>query len=266
MDSRPLFRQHGKRPILVCSLSDRTPAELQATMRNAVFDGADAFLLHTENLLPEFRNRETLSQIFSWAGDRPVMSLNYLYDGKTAYDEIAAFQLVSAEAGAACIDVPADAFSDKFGMGDPAFGYTEDEDAVKKQMEYIGAIHDRGAEVLASYHQFGPYVPSGVILERAKKMLSRGADFIKVAQNIEREDQIPDAITTTIRMNRELDVPSLHIIFGKYGRAHRALAPVFGSSMVLCVQRYTPLSHKDKPLLRATRDLYGNLDFEIDPR
>lgn len=258
--SRNLFVQHGKRPILVCSLTDGNPDELGATIRNAIFDGADGFLLHLERLPSEFLSREVLSRIFSYGEGRPFMTLNYRYDGQASPDELMALQLEAVEAGAACVDLPADMYGPSVG------GYTDDPKAVERQKAFIGKVHARGAQVLCSYHQFEVYVPSAEILPRAASMAARGADFVKIAQHIAREDQLPDAISTTIRLNREMPVPSLHILFGGIGRAHRALAPVLGSSMVLCVQRYTAASHKDKPLLRATRDLYDNLDFEIAPR
>lgn len=258
--SRNLFVQHGKRPILVCSLTDNTPDELRATIRNAIYDGADGFLLHLERLPLEFRTREVLSQIFSYGEGRPFMTLNYQYDGKMSPDELMALQLEAIEAGAACVDLPADMYGASKG------GYTDEPAAVERQKIFVDKVHALGGQVLSSYHQFEVYVPSSEILPRAASMAARNVDFVKIAQHIEREDQLPDAISTTIRLNREMPVPTLHILFGPIGRAHRAIAPVFGSSMVLCVQRYTPASHKDKPLLRATRDLYDNLDFEIAPR
>lgn len=264
--SRPLFKQQGKRPILVCSLTDDNPGELQATIRNAIFDGADGFLLHTEKLQEKYRNRESLKRIFDMTQGRPVMSLNYRYDRNLTSEELMDFQFEAVLAGAACVDMPADIYGKKFGLADPDCGYTDLRSAVAKQKAFAAAVHAEGAQVLSSYHQFGPYFDSEIVLKRTKSMAARGADFIKVAQNIEREDQLPDAVKTTIRMNRELPVPSFHILFGKYGRALRPLSPIFGSCMVLCVQRYTVAGHKDKPLLRATRDLFNNLDFEIDPR
>ena len=62
-------------------------------------------------------------------------------------------------------------------------------------------------------------------------------------------------------MRKALHVPFLHIAIGQWGKVHRVMAPTLGSSMVLCVQRYTPAGHKDKPLLRATRAVYDNLDW-----
>lgn len=251
------FIKHGKHPLLVCSLTDTTPIDLHATIRNAIYDGADGFLLHLERLLPKYRNRESLAKIFSFMQGLPVMTLNYAYDGQTTAAEMMALQLIAIEAGASCIDLPADIYAESKGY------YSEQPEAVKMQMDLIRDVHERGGQVLCSYHQFHSYNPSDVMVERAKHMAARGADIVKIAMHIECEDQFPDAIKTTIRLNRELEKPFLHILFGGLGKSHRALAPVLGSCMVLCVQQYTAAGHKDKPLLRATRDLYNNLDFEI---
>ena len=254
------FIPRGKRPLLVCSLSDSTPADLQVTIRHALYDGADGFLLHMERLLPEHRNRDSLARIFAFMEGLPVMTLNYAYGDHATPDELMALQTVAIEAGASCIDLPADMYADSQGF------YSDQPEAVEKQMAFIRRVHEMGAQVLGSYHQFQTYCPSDVMLGRAKNMAARGADIVKIAMHIEREDQLPDAIMTTIRLNRELDKPFLHILFGGLGKGHRALAPTLGSCMVLCVQRYSVAGHKDKPLLRATRDLYNNLDFEIAPR
>jgi hypothetical protein len=255
MANRP-FIKRDKRPLLVCSLSDPAPADLQVTIRHAIYDGADGFLLHMERLFPECRDRESLAQIFSFMEGLPVMTLNYAYDGHTTADEMMALQTVAIEAGASCIDLPADMYAESKGY------YSDQPEAVEMQMDFIRRVHEKGAQVLCSYHQFQAYCASDIMIERAKNMAARGADIVKIAMHIEREDQLPDALMTTIRLNRELDKPFLHILFGGLGKCHRALAPTLGSCMVLCVQQYTVAGHKDKPLLRATRDLYNNLDFE----
>ena len=50
---------------------------------------------------------------------------------------------------------------------------------------------------------------------------------------------------------------------GQYGKIHRAISPMLGSSMSLCVQDYTVLGHNEQPLLRATRDVFNNLDWRM---
>ena len=60
---------------------------------------------------------------------------------------------------------------------------------------------------------------------------------------------------------KALGIPFLMINMGDHGKAHRVIGPVFGSCMLLCVQQYTPNGHKEKPLLRACRDIYNNFDY-----
>jgi hypothetical protein len=81
--TRPLFSRQ-KLPLLVASLTDPTPTRAICTMRNAIYDGAEAFMLHMESMKPEHFREDDLKTIFSYAGDKPVFTMNYRRDdGKT---------------------------------------------------------------------------------------------------------------------------------------------------------------------------------------
>ena len=67
----------------------------------------------------------------------------------------------------------------------------------------------------------------------------------------------------TSLLKRELKVPFLHICTGQYGKLHRAMAPLFGSALVLCVHAYTPHNHREQTLLRATKAVYDNIDRAV---
>lgn len=253
--ARPIFKFGGARPLLVCSVTDFCDTDLISTFRNAIFDGADGFLIHMERLKPEFQNRETLKRIFDFAEDKPILTLNYRTSSSKTDDELAALQYEAIEAGAGCVDVMDDMF------GKRVNGLEIPEEAEKKQLDYIARIHERGAQVMISSHIW-EYLPPDRIFAHAQKLKERGADIVKIANRIETEDQLLEGMKATVMMRRQLGAPFLHIMMGQYGKVHRALAPTLGSAMVLCVQRYTPVGHKDKPLLRATRALYDNLDWK----
>lgn len=252
---RYLFKDMDKKPYLTVSLSDPTPEETICTIRNAIFDGADAFLIHLEKLRPEFVNEMTLKGIFAYAEDKPIMTLNYRYGNDFADDYLVKGQLEAIRAGAACVDVMTDLF-------DPVPDqFTENPDAVKKQKEYINEIHSMGAQVLMSWHP--SYKTADQLLEYAEKMIERGADIVKIAMQVDTIDQMNEATMSTMQLKKQLNVPFLHICMGKYGKAHRIIAPLYGSCMVLCVQRYTVNGHREKPILRSVKAVYDNLNYKL---
>ena len=127
--------------------------------------------------------------------------------------------------------------------------------------EVIEKAHAKGAQVMTSCHLFDFVEPEKVV-EMGVALEKRGADIVKFAAQITSEDELLEAMRLTVMLKRTLHVPFLHIAMGQYGKAHRVLAPTLGSCMVLCVQKYTARSHKDKPLLRAVRTVYDNLDYK----
>lgn len=255
---KPIFENRPGRPFLVCSLAEKTELETVCTIRNAIWAGADGFLIHTQNLDAPFHNKETLSRIFSYCEDKPVMALDYRKNPNETDDDHAAFLLESIDAGASCIDVPADLFDFQ-----GAIGITYDEKAVDKQKALIEKAHEKGAQVLMSNHVM-EFRENAVLLEMAKAQESRGADIVKLVGKADTEAEALEAMKLTTMMRDTLKTDFLHIIGGKYGRLHRVIAPAYGSCMVLCVERYCEATwQKDKPLLRAVRTVYDNLDYGI---
>ena len=94
-------------------------------------------------------------------------------------------------------------------------------------------------------------------------MSSRGADMIKIAMAAHCEDDALEALRTTALLKRELKVPYLYICMGQYGKLQRAIGPLLGSSMALCVPTYTDHSHREQPLLRAEKAVLDNVDASI---
>lgn len=99
-------------------------------------------------------------------------------------------------------------------------------------------------------------------MQHAERIQERGADIVEIAMWVDTPEQMDEATLTNIALNRKLKAPFLFICRGKCGKANRMLAPVYGSCMVLCVQRYTVNGHKEKPLLRAVKAVYDNLNYK----
>lgn len=252
-------KEMAKKPYLTVSLSAPTAEETVGVIRNAVYEGADAFLIHLEKLEEKYKTKDYLEWIYSFAEDKPIMTLNYregLNNGQLSDEELTVNQFLSLEAGAGCVDMMADYF-------DPnPEQMTHNPEAVKKQKEYIAKVHDMGGQVLISSHP--SYKTKDELLEYMLTMQERGADIAKVAMRCETTEQADSLWDSTLELKKQLNIPFL-LIGGTgngYGKAHRALAPVFGSCMVLCVQEYRPGFHKEKILLKSAKAIYDNLDYK----
>jgi 3-dehydroquinate dehydratase len=252
---KPSFIKTTKRPLLVPILTDRTPEDCIATMRNAIYDGADAFAIMYGNLEACYRNSDDLKRFFPYAEDKPILIINYRRKDSTDEDLVAE-NLVTIEAGATMVDIMGD-------MYDPSpMQLTMKPEAIDRQKKLVEKIHSIGGEVLMSSHTFVPMTAEQTI-EHAKALEARGVDMIKIAMSAYTEDDLLEVIKTTALLKRELKIPYFHICMGQYGKVHRAIAPMFGSALALCVQSYTTAGHKEQVLLRATKAVYDNLDWRI---
>jgi len=256
---KPTFLGHN-RPLLVSMITDETPEECKCSIRNSIYDGADAFGIHLCHLLMEYHNEKTLREIFFYAQHRPIYTVHYrradrpqLTDG-----DLADTQRLCLRAGGTLCDV----MGDMFDRGAPKELSMKSE-AVDKQKRYIDELHEMGGEVLMSTH-IHSFLTAEETLIQAKEIESRGADIVKIVVQAKSEEEAQEAYRITMMLKNELKRPFLYLCMGKYGKVHRVLTPVFGSVMTLCVQQYRAHSLPDHPLLRATRAVYDNIDFGMN--
>lgn len=249
---RPLFST--LKPRLVASLTDSTANDAVSTIRNALYDGADAFMLHLEAMEPSERTEENLTRIMNYCCDKPLFTMNYR-TGDRPDEELVAEQLLAVRCGASMIDMMGDMF-------DPSpMELTTNPKAIKCQQDIIEEVHSHGGEVLMSSHTW-VYMDSEELLTHCRTLKDRGADFVKIAMSVHSEEEALDAMKSTTLVSRELGVPFLHVCMGQYGKLHRAISPMLGSCFGICVQSYTPAGHKEKPLLRSTRAVFDNIDWK----
>ena len=253
--AKPLFSQQ-KLPMLVTSLTDPTPGKTICTMRNALYDGTDGFMLHMERLNPEHVREADLKAIFNYACDKPVYTMNYRMRNSDKTDEQRiAEQLTAVRAGASMIDMMGDMF-------DPSpMELTRDSRAIERQRQVIEETHALGGEVLMSSHTW-VFMTAEELLAHTKALQARGADFIKIAMSVHNEAEMVESLSATSRVSGELNTPFLHICMGPHGKLHRAVSPMLGSCFALCVQSYTETGHKEKPLLRAEKAVLENIDWK----
>ncbi len=245
-------------PFLVDMIMARRPVEIEGHIRTGIQEGADAFGLQMEELMPEYRNEKALRSLFSYLADRPLYLTNYrsgcnqdrLDDGQRM-DELK----VAIRCGATLVDLTADTFA-------PAsFELTRDAAAIDRQRKVIDEFHDLGGEVLMSSHVLEFRRPEEV-LEIALEQQRRGADIVKIVTFSGSEGELESNFDALRLLRHELSVPFLFLSNGPFCRLHRTLGPYFGSCMWLCVDEYTELSSRNQPLLRSMAAVVRNLDHK----
>ena len=243
------------KPMLTVMLQCETPEVAIGRIRNANCLGADAYGLQVETLKPEYQNPATYKKIFSEGKGRPFYVTYYRNKnncGKTD-EELADGLVTLAESGAALCDVMGDMF-----CRHPE-ELTEDETAIKKQMELIDLLHQEGAEVLMSSHVL-KHTPAERVLEIALAQKRRGADIIKIVTGADSMEQQLENLRITDLLKRELGAPFLFLSGGECS-LHRRLGIKLGCCMSLCVYEHDALSTVAQPLLSTMRTIRDSIDL-----
>lgn len=242
--------------MLTCVISDENPDACIATIRNAIYDGADAFMLDMCKLDLQYHNYEDLHRIFDYCEDKPVIVMHYrspLRPQLTDQDLVDSL-LTAIKAGASMCDIMGDMYNRS------PLELSKDPESFEKQCRLVEEVHKLGGEVLMSSHTWVPMTVEETVTH-ARALASRGADMVKIAMIANTEEEAVEALRATAMLKYHIDVPYLHVCMGQYGKTHRQISPLFGSSMALCIQQYTERSHKDQALLRATKLVLDNVDW-----
>lgn len=246
------------KPLMTCVITDNTEKKCIATIRNAIYDGADAFYLDYSKLDDDYRNVSSLKRIFDYCEDKPVMVMCYrrkLRPDMTD-ERIAESLIMSVEAGATIVDVFGDLYNPS------PLQLSKDPESFEKQKQFVERIHSMGGEVMMSSHTWVPMTPEHT-LAHAKELLSRGADMIKIACTASSEEESTMAFMSTLKLKNEFNAPFLHVCMGQFGKLHRVISPMIGSSMALCVQSYNDIGMYDQILLKATKVVFENIDWKM---
>lgn len=251
---KPTFLNQS-RPLITCMIQATNPTDAISMIRNAAFDGCDAYGLQVCRLAPEYQTKETLRKIMKPMGAKPCYVTNYRHGynaGKTD-DELAAGLLFLQQCGGNLMDVMGDLF-----CPDP-MELTMDEAAIEKQMQLIDTIHARGGEVLMSSHVLR-FIPAEEVLRIAKEQERRGADIIKIVTGASTEEEELENLRITTLLRKELKKPFLFLSGGR-SKLHRTIGPMLGCCMWLTVQQHDALSTKGQPVCRAIRAIADNFDY-----
>ena len=251
MENKFLTRQDMLTVILQCDNPDTAIGRI----RNANMLGADAYGLQVESLKPEFQNPETYQRIFAEGKGRPFYVTYYRSKSNTGKtdEELAEGLITLAESGAALCDMMGDLFC----MAPEQM--TRDEAAIKKQMELIDQLHEKGAAVLMSAHVM-KFSSAERVLEIALEQKRRGADIIKIVTKADSMEQQLENLRITDLLKRELGAPFLFLSGGEC-TLHRRLGIKLGCCMALCVYEHDAQSTATQPLLSTMKTIRDNLDF-----
>ncbi len=247
------------RPLLTPMIRDRTPDGCIATIKNAIFDGADAFGLHISCLYKEYRTPEQFRRIFTTMGQRPVYLTNYRCGQTTDSTEVERMDMLmtALDCGGTLMDLVGDTFCPTPGE------LTFDKDAIARQQEYIQKVHEMGKEVLISSHVLR-YLPPEEVLEIALTQEERGADIAKIVVSASTEEEELSNMEATVLLHKKLRIPHLLLSCGSHYKIHRLTGGMLGNCMVLCVQQHDNESAKCKPVLRAMNQIYSVADWTPD--
>ena len=257
MPMKPTFLTYEK-PLLTTILQCRNPETAKYRITKALELGADAFGLQTESLLPEYRNEETIRDIFSAMGGKPIYATRYRPDKKSdAEDGYLGQEILKlADWGATLCDVMGDLYAKH------PDELTMEAKAVDKQRKLIDSIHEKGAEVLMSSHLYR-YAPAERILEIGLEQERRGAEVVKIVTKAENPEQLLDNIRANILLKENLKVPFLFLSSGSHGNLLRRIGPNLGCCMYLCVYEHDDISTKAQPLLEKLKPIRDNMEWYL---
>ncbi len=253
MRNKPTFL-HQNKPLITCMVQAGNVDDTLKLVRDAAYDGCDAYGFQYEKFTDELRTDANLCAIFSQMDGKPIYVTNYRR-GKTD-EELSEglFQMLSC--GATLLDVMGDYFCPTPGE------LTEDADAVQRQMALIDDIHARGGEVLMSSHVL-KFTPAEEVLRIAKAHEARGADISKIVTAANSEDEELENLRITALLRRELNIPFLFLSGGTHCKLHRQIGPMLGSCMWLTVHHYDSYATRSQPILHAVRAIADNVSYDL---
>ncbi|MBE7037490.1 MAG: type I 3-dehydroquinate dehydratase [Ruminococcaceae bacterium] len=246
-------------PIVTTMIQSDSVESAINTIRNAVFEGTDAFAFQVEKFPKELRCDENYKTIFKYMGNRPIYVTNYRDQLNTGTDDdTLANELISlSKYGATLFDIMGDLFSPT------ALQLTYNQEAIDKQKELINKIHSFGGEVLISSHT-SCFLPAKKVIEMALEQQKRGADVVKIVTKASNVEEEMENLRITTLLKKELDVPFLFLSVGEHCKMHRMIGPMLGCAMYLCAQSHDNLSTKSQPVLRAVKNVLANFDYIPD--
>ncbi len=244
------------RPLITCMLQTRTAMDAICTVRNAMYDGCDAFGFQMEAMKPEEQTEEKLKSIFRLTAGKPIYATNYRghQNGDMPDEELAEGLMLLLKCGATLLDVMGDYYSPH------PIQLTEDAEAVEKQKALIERIHAAGGEVLMSSHVL-KFIPEEEVMRIALAHKERGADICKIVTASNSDEEQLENLKIINTLKKELGIPFLFLAGGSHCKLIRTIGPMLGCTMWLTVHEYNALSTRAQPHCRAIRTILDNFDY-----
>ena len=248
-----------QRTVITALLKAETIDSFIHQAQDAEFSGADAIAAELCLLPPEQRTRDNFKAMME------VVRLPFLFcvDRNDLWfkDNDDARQtglLAAAEAGAEVIDVMGDLY-------DPSpRELTRNAQAIQRQKKLIDEIHDRGAKVIISSHT-PDAMTAEEVLEHVQIQADHGADMVKIVTGIHTQEQLLEAIRTTMLLNAGMPLPFVHLGTGQFSRLHRYLGMKLGVAVTFAVADYHfPLATFSQPTVNSLKNVQENLHWHIN--
>ncbi len=245
---------------IVCGIAAKNTVTRDiAAIRNAECDGAAAFAVHMEKTEGFEHISDEDMQRLTAATEKPVMLLYYRMpkDTPALTDEDRVEVLKRAvRCGAAAVDLTADTY-----LPSPT-EYTTDAKAVDRQKKAVDEIHSLGGEVIISSHT-GSVLNCEQVLERMKNVENRGADIAKIVNLANTEEDFLECLKTTLALRREMKIPFIHLVGGKFATLQRFVSPMLGNMLTFCVDRYTEDQISNQPPVKNMVSALRNIGWHI---
>ncbi len=251
---KPTFLNQNK-PLVTCMIQADNPTDAIHTIRDAQYEGADAYGFQMEVFKKDFRTEEQLKSIFTEMGGKPIYVTNYRWSvnlGDSDDDCVKGLEFL-IKCGATMADVMGDFFAP-----DP-LQITYDAVAVEKQKDTVKRLHDMGAEVLMSSHTF-KFMKTDEVLKIVTAQQERGADVAKIVTAANSEEEELENLRTAEKLKHELDIPYLFLACGTHNKLLRQLGPFLGEVMWLTVQAHDKYATPAQPKLSAIRSIADHFD------
>ena len=140
---------------------------------------------------------------------------------------------------------------------------TYDQKAIDKQKKLIDKIHSKGADVVMSSHT-DSYMNTEQVVEHLQELESRDPDVVKIVTKIDSEEELAEALHTTIILNKEIKKPFIHLCGGKFQRPHRFMGPVLGTSILFAVPDYSNRYSFFQPTIKSIKAVLDNIHWNIN--
>ena len=218
------------RPTLVAMMKSQKTDDLLIEINNALLQGADAFGIQLESLVPEDKNKENYRRILDAMGEKPAYVTNYIRGNHLdlSDDELINQLYEIAGCGAKLIDIRCDSFDRQ------PDEYTEDLFAAQRQTDVIKNLKEIGADVLMSSHIFR-FVPYDEVRKIAMLQKERGADIVKIVTEANSYEELIENFRISMLLRQEFG-ESLFLCNGSHCSRHRILDPLVGPGMFLVVE------------------------------